>query len=190
MLSVCWTTAWHLRINITQRPNAHAYASQIYTQRPPLPLHSRHADDDLHSEVSLPLRSDLIICLVSGFMSYDSTCLLNTNVRSPCLRTHIDQARIYNDAFDRPTFMSLEKRIFCSNFRSRWAYHAKKFIVVHPAKIFILKHGTPHFWKLSTIHSIVSRGCGYCSSILDFMELYLRRNLEHNIKSSLPSQLF
>jgi len=36
------------------------------------------------------------------------------------------------------------------------------------------------------------RGCGYCSSILDFLELYLRRHpgLERNVTSSLPNQLF
>jgi len=31
------------------------------------------------------------------------------------------------------------------------------------------------------------RGCGYCSSILDFLELYLRRDLEHNVVAPQPA---
>ena len=34
------------------------------------------------------------------------------------------------------------------------------------------------------------RGCGYRSSILDCLKLYLRRDLEHNVRSSLPKPLF
>jgi len=31
------------------------------------------------------------------------------------------------------------------------------------------------------------RSCGYCSSILDFLELYLRRDLEHNVLAPQPA---
>jgi len=49
---------------------------------------------------------------------------------------------------------------------------------------------TPFLKTLTAKWSLYRRGCGYRTSVLDFLELYLRRDLEHNVTSLLPNQLF
>ena len=61
-------------------------------------------------------------------------------------------------------------------------------IVIRPAETFIAKHGTPHLKTAKW--SWYCRGCNYHSSIRIFLELYLRRDLEHNVTSSHPKTLF
>jgi len=75
---------------------------------------------------------------------------------------------------------------------NNFEHGCSKFIVVHPDKICIPEHGTPHFWKL-----LQPNGPGwglflFSPWLLDFLRVYLRRDIEHwhNVTSSLPNQLF
>jgi len=77
---------------------------------------------------------------------------------------------------------------------SCWAYHAR-----NSSWYTLLKSSSPSTTFLKTLTAKWSchcRSCGYCPSILGFLELYVgtlnttRRDLEHNVTSSLPIQLF
>jgi len=49
---------------------------------------------------------------------------------------------------------------------------------------------TPFLKTLTAKWSWYRRGCGYQCSILDFMEMYLHRDFEDKVTSSLPNPLF
>jgi len=68
------------------------------------------------------------------------------------------------------------------------AYHAKN------ESWYTLEYIHPRAWYTPFLKTLTAKlyrcGCGYHSSILGFLELYLRRDFERNVTSSLSNPLF